>query len=62
MKWSSRFELAPQTCPYLEVVCGELQHVPQDVTDDLGLSLQDHTLIIQRLNDLRLHLQRKEIR
>lgn len=47
-------------CPYLEVVCGELQHVPQDITDDLGLPLQDHALVIQGLDDLGLHLQSKE--
>lgn len=46
--------------PYLEVVCGELQHVPQGIADDLGLPLQDHALVIQGLHNLRLHLQRKE--
>lgn len=42
---------------YLEVICGELQHVPQDVADDLGLPLYEHILIVQRLDDLRLHLE-----
>lgn len=44
----------------LEVVRGELQHVPQDVADDLGLPLQDHGLVVQRLYDLRLDLKQTE--
>lgn len=43
----------------LEVVRGELQHVPQNVTDDLGLPLQDHSLVVQRLYDLWLDLKQK---
>lgn len=42
---------------YLEVVSGELQHVPQNIADDLGLPLHEHILIVQRLDDLRLHLE-----
>lgn len=44
---------------YLEVVRGELQHVPQDITDDLGLPLQEHIFVVQRLDDLRLYLKQK---
>lgn len=29
----------PPTASHLEVVCRKLQHVPQNITDDLGLSL-----------------------
>lgn len=43
----------------LEVVRGELQHVPQNVTDDLGLPLHNHGLVVQRLYDLWLHLKQK---
>ena len=40
----------------LEVVQGELQHVSEDIAEDLSLPLQQDALIVQRLNDLRLHL------
>lgn len=43
---------------YLEVISGELQHVPQNITDDLGLPLQNHILIVQRLYDLWLYLKK----
>lgn len=42
---------------YLEVLLGELQHVPQNVTDDLGLPLYNYILIVQRLYDFWLHLK-----
>lgn len=44
---------------YLEVICGELQHVPENITDDLCLPLKNHTLIVQRLYDFGLHLKQK---
>lgn len=44
---------------YLKVVRGELEHVPQHITDDLGFPLQNHILVVQRLNDLWLHLKEK---
>lgn len=45
---------------HLEVLQGELQHVPEDITEDLGLPLDQHTLIVQRLNHLGLHLGNKQ--
>lgn len=51
--------MTPENMSHLEVVCGELQHVPQNITDDLGLPLQNHTLVVQRLYDLGLYLKVK---
>lgn len=42
---------------YLKVFQGELQHVSEDIAEDLCLLLHQHTLILQRLNDLRFYLQ-----
>ena len=42
---------------HLEVVGGELQHVPQDIADDLGLLLDQDALIVQGVHHLRSDLQ-----
>lgn len=38
-KYSYRARYITLSMSYLEVVRGELQHVPQNITDDLGLPL-----------------------
>lgn len=43
---------------YLKVLQGELQHVSEDITEDLRLPLHQHILIVQRLDHLRFHLQK----
>lgn len=45
---------------YLKVLQGELQHVSEDITEDLRLPLHQHILIVQRLDHLRLHLQKTD--
>ena len=53
----------PQRCSsgvtggHLEVVGGELQHVPQDIADDLGLLLDQDALIVQGIHHLWSDLQ-----
>lgn len=42
---------------HLEVIGGELQHVPESIADDLRLPLKNHIFIVQRFYDLRLDLQ-----
>lgn len=43
---------------YLKVLQGELQHVSEDITEDLRLPLHQHILIVQRLNHLWFDLQK----
>lgn len=45
---------------YLKVLQGELQHVSEDITEDLCLPLHQHILIVQRLDHLRFHLQKTD--
>lgn len=47
---------------HLEVLQGELQHVPEDVAEDLRLALHQHIFIVQRLDHLRLHLEEDRVR
>ncbi len=42
---------------HLEVLQGELQHVSEDITEDLRLPLHQHIFIVQRLDHLRFHLE-----
>lgn len=46
---------------YLEVISGELQHVTQDIADDLRFSLDEHILIVQRLDDLWFYLKEQKM-
>lgn len=42
---------------YLKVFQGELQHVSEDIAEDLRLFLHQHSLIFQRLDHLWFYLQ-----
>ena len=43
----------------LEVFQGELQHVPEDIAEDLRLPLDQNILVVQRLDHFGLHLEQK---
>lgn len=45
---------------HLEVLQGELQHVTEDITEDLRLPLHQHIFIVQRLDHLWFHLEDTE--
>lgn len=45
---------------YLKVLQGELQHVSEDIAEDLRLPLHQHILVVQWLYHLRFHLQNTE--
>lgn len=42
---------------HLEILEGELQHVPEDVAEDLRLALHKHIFVVERLDHLRLYLE-----
>lgn len=51
------YDLQKMCDTYLKVFQGELQHVSEDIAEDLRLSLHQHILIVQRLDHLRFYLQ-----
>ena len=47
---------------HLKVLERELQHVSEDITEDLGLPLDQHIFIVQWLDHLRFHLDTNRTR